>query len=101
MPIIKELKKELKGQKINSPSIPIESGDDSYTSKDKAIMDLAKLLIWGILVLIGLLIILLFFLILSNNQNASTFKDIVSTFIAVASGLLGSILGYYYKNSDR
>ena len=102
MAISKAFKKQLKKeQKVKSPLIAVESGDDSFTTKDRAIMDLAKLVIWGVLILIAAFGLGLFILSLINSQNTSLFKDIVSTLIAVASGILGSILGYYYKNNEK
>ncbi|MCJ7793198.1 MAG: hypothetical protein MUP45_04480 [Candidatus Marinimicrobia bacterium] len=104
MALIKKAERGVKEKEkisIMSNIQPMAGSDDpSYTGLDKAIMELAKTVIIGVLVLIGLLFAGLFALVLSNNQQVSLFKDIVSTFMAVASGLLGSILGYYYRSRE-
>jgi hypothetical protein len=100
MAIVEEIKKQIeKGKKFKTQIVP-QVNDPNYTKKDEAIMGLATKVVLGVLLLIFVLVIGLFVLIALGNKDASTFKDIVSTFIAVASGLLGSILGYYYKNND-
>lgn len=95
------IKKEINREQKVQSGIPVGSKDPNYTDEAKAKMALARLVIWGVLILIGVLVLGLFLLISFNNQSASVFKDIVSTFIAVASGILGSILGYYYKNNEK
>lgn len=94
----KDIKKEFQKK---TDQIVANPDDDSFTNKEKTVMELAKVVIFGVLLIIAGLTIGLFFLIVFGKDNgASLFKDITTTFIAVASGLLGSILGYYYKNNE-
>lgn len=83
---------------ISLPTSP--SNDPNFTGKEKAILDLARTVVQFVFILIGGLFIALF-LLTWNGKEATTLKDITSAFIAVASGILGSILGYYYKGAEK
>lgn len=103
MALTKERNREIRKQvKILPPTYGSSSPDDpTFTGRDKAILGLAKMVVVGVLILTGMFGVGLFFLILTNKPDALMLKDTALAFIAVASGILGSILGYYYKSNEK
>lgn len=97
MPVTKKVAKEVVSRAKQSIFQTEENSPE--TNLDKEILGLARSVIKWMLILFGILFFGLFILLFTNNTQAGIFKDSLSAFVAVGSGVLGSVLGYYYKST--
>lgn len=85
---------------INNSSGSISTVTDIPRLREQTRANMAKYIVLGLFTMLGILTTLLFVLIMLDKKEASVFKDILLSFIGFSSGILVSILGYYYKGKD-
>jgi|SRR3972149_10642920 len=71
---------------------------DVKKMREEARGKLATTIIKGLFFLLGIFAFLLFILLLLQKDSASIFKDILLSFIGFSSGILISVLSFYFKD---
>ena len=105
--------KNEKGFYIDKPELEIEEIDDVFAgdientiypyepkkeiTKENAAKRIATILVYGFLILLGIPL----FYLLEDNITVQELIDITSNYSAILSGIIGSVIGYYFRSIEK